>query len=416
MNLIIIRSCPNSCPYCFESSERKHTQKNLLELNDARILAEWIVKARGRSIGILGGEPFLHPHLREIIDIFKQECPAVPRMIFTGGLVKSKCFNLLKPFDAGLLFNVNETRDYPTLRKANQVIENVEMAIRRGFDVTLGFNVWRSDFDTTFMPQLAYDMGRTGFRWALANPMWGKEARIVRPDQFKELSQRCFEMMQNATKLDLHCTLDCHLPLCFFNDKQLAWLVRYQPQTVLSLGTCNPPLDVTPELEVIRCFSTSGFYRVRLLDFENESALNDHFRERIDNALQSSGGILPECKNCSAFNSSCCQGGCLGWSKVTEYKEIPNLANQIFKCLKKDKAKEALELVNNANRRFKTPLCLYLGAIAAQQLGDLPTAYRYSTQALYYTKDGKLKQKIIEFLKIFAHCPFSFENQRRFKR
>lgn len=402
MNIIIIRRCSNCCPYCFETGERDHSQKDLLDLQDARALAAWSVKAGVESIGILGGEPFLHPNLRGIIDAFRLACPNVPRTVFTGGVVNPGNFDHFEPADFGLLFNINEVRDYVSLAVADQVIDNVDRAISNGFDVTLGFNVWRIDFDTTFMPRLAYKMGRTGFRWAVANPMWGVETHVVRPDYFKELSQQCFKMLHEATALGLRCTLDCHLPLCFFSDEQLAWLVQHQPQTIEGLGTCNTPIDVTPELEAIRCFATSNFYRAQVLDFPNESTLKSHFRERVDKRLQISNGILPECAVCHAFTSNRCQGGCLGWRDATVRYETPNPAKHVFELLQAGKAEEAFELVTNTSRRFQTPLCLYLGAMAAQSLGNMPAAYQYAGQALSYTKDDSLRHRIIDFLKILG--------------
>lgn len=411
MNVIVIRSCLNSCPYCFESVERQHSQKNFLDVRDARTLAVWSALADVESIGLLGGEPFLHPNLREIVDAFKQECPKIPRTIFTGGLVNSDIFDRFTPADGSLLFNVNESRDYLTPQKADQVIDIIDKAIRRGFDVTLGFNVWRTDFDTGFMPRLAHELGRTTFRWAIANPMMGSKVHTVSPERFEELSLRCFDMLQEATKLGLQCTLDCNLPLCFFNDKQLAWLVWNQPQTVMSLGACDPAIDVTPELEAFRCFSTSSFFRVRVLDFSTESALRDYFRKQVDQVLLPGSGIFHKCASCDAFVLKRCQAGCLGWSKTVASSEAPSLVSQVFELLDAGKPAKALEMVETANRWFRTPLCLYLAAIAAQTLHDQSTAYRYAAQALSYATDDDLKQKVIDFLKILDPRRLAREDQ-----
>ncbi|MCK9631685.1 MAG: radical SAM protein [Methanoregula sp.] len=400
MNIILIRTCLNCCPYCFEVDERQHSDKELLDLEGARTLAAWCNDAGVNSIGLLGGEPFLHPQIREIIDIFKKECPRIPRMIFTGGLVHTDVFKKIHPDDGSLLFNVNEVRDYKSHQDAAQVLKNVDYSIRNGFDVTLGFNVWRIDFNTSFMPQLSYDMGRTRFRWTVANPAGSSKIQIVSPEYFRKLSQSCMDMLHTATKLGLQCTLDCHLPLCFFNEKQLAWLVKYHPQTVTSLGTCNPPIDVTPELDVIRCFSTSKFCRARITDFSTESEIKDFFKKCVDQPLLMGTGIFPECVYCQDFLSNRCQGGCLGWREPAVQNESSNLAEQVFNLLSSDEDQAALDKIESASQRSQSPLSLFLGAIAAQSLGDMPTAYRFASKALSYAKDEQLRQKIFNFLKM----------------
>jgi len=80
---------------------------------------------------------------------------------------------------------------------------------------------------------------------------------VVHPSKYGVLAERCFSMLRAAARLNIITELDCPLPLCFFNESQLAWISQYHPGTASRIGCCEPVLDVTPELEVIRCFALS---------------------------------------------------------------------------------------------------------------------------------------------------------------
>ena len=397
MNIIVTRSCSNNCPYCFEAKERQHTGPDALEVGNARKLAAWSARAGVESLGFLGGEPFLHPDFREIVDAFVDSCPEVPRTIFTGGLVDQSAFAQFSPIDASLLFNINERRDYRSDRECDQVLDLVDRAIRTGFDVFLGFNVWRTNFDPSFMPHLARDLGRQGFRWTVANPMLGAKPKTVFPSQFEELSDRCVEMLRIAAGFGLSCTLDCHLPLCFFNDEQLAWIARYQPQTSAHLGTCDPPIDITPEMEAIRCFATSQVLRARVLDFGTVAELQNYMRKEVDQKLLTNSMIFEECTTCEFFRAGRCQGGCFGWSQGSAEGDSSTLAETVYERLHAGDAAEALQFVETASHWFHTPLSLYLAAVAAQSLGKHATAYRYAARSLSQATDGDLKKKLLAF-------------------
>jgi hypothetical protein len=85
-------------------------------------------------------------------------------------------------------------------------------------------------------------------------------------------------MLQKAASLNVEASLDCSLPLCFFEQSSLGWIAQYHPGTTSSLGTCGPALDVTPELDVLRCFSLADITRVKLTSFKCARDIEEWFR------------------------------------------------------------------------------------------------------------------------------------------
>lgn len=405
MNLVLARACSNSCPYCFEATERKEGKQNLISMENILQVAQWVRKSKLASLSLLGGEPFLHPELSTIVKIFRQANPETNLRILSGGIFKKQLLDGLSPQDVGLVFNINEPRDYNNPKHYAKVLNNVELAIRKGFNVVIGFNVWRPDFDTHFMPDLAKRLGRSKFCWTVANPIKGHASNVVGQDQYGPLADKCFEMLQYASSLGLETMSDCPLPFCFFNDSQLGWVTQYHPRTASNLGICNPIMDITPELEVIRCFALSGMQRVKLTDFRNEWELREWFVKSIDDRLLQ-GGCYPKCRDCVHFKKGRCYGGCLAWHEQVGDAESKPMALQLIEdmsqALEDNKPEQALEHFKQASSWVKTDVSTLSAAIAASQLSDWRMAFLFATEADHMTANREIKQQIAA---LFAAMP-----------
>jgi hypothetical protein len=370
-------------------------------LENANQLAAWARDSGLQYLSLLGGEPFLHPEMAVIVSGFRQVSPGTNLQILTGGIFKKELLDTLSPSEVGLIFNVNEPRDYKNPQHFAIVTANIETAIRKGFRVILGYNVWRMDFDTAFMPNLAHHLGRSSFRWTVANPQWSSPPNVVQPAQYGVLAEGCFAMLQEAAKLDIEALLDCPLPLCFFKDSELAWIRQYHPGTAARLGACQPVLDITPELEVIRCFALSKIIRVKVTEFPNEMAIQHWFQKNVDSRLLNRG-CFPYCHECPHFRSGRCTGGCLAWHdcdvNMEQDTSDENLALNMLYNVEDGKPGIALEQYERANLCSKTEVPTFIAAAAASQLGKLDQAFRYASLAQDMAIDPGLKKNILDLM------------------
>jgi cyclic pyranopterin phosphate synthase len=394
MNLVLARACTNTCPYCFESGEREKGKAGLVSMENVMKLAVWARQSQLPYLSLLGGEPFLHPELPAIVTLFRKTSPGTGLRILTGGIFKNRLLEAINPEDAGIIFNVNEPRDYRNPKHFDKVINNIETAIRRGFRVILGFNVWRPDFDPRFMPELAHRLGRTNFRWTIANPQRNFPSSVVSPEQFGETADRCFEMLQEAARLKIEGLLDCPLPMCFFTDAQLGWIGQYHNSIASRMGACEPVMDVTPELEAVRCFALSDTQRVKVTDFGSEQEISDWFRLNTDYQLLNSG-IFPHCVDCPHFQSGRCFGGCLAWhqDKITEGAEPPGtaLAVAMQTLLDAGQPEAALEKYESTGFWARTVVPMIVAAMAATELKRWDLVVRYATEAHDQTTEPDIK-------------------------
>jgi MoaA/NifB/PqqE/SkfB family radical SAM enzyme len=403
MNLILSRECGNSCPYCFDEAERQAGQKHFISLEDVAVFAKWASAARLGYLSLSGGEPFLHPKLEMIVKIFRQTCRSTALRILSGGVFNKDMLDKISPEDGGIIFNINEPRDYENPKHYAKVINNVETAIRKGFKVGIGFNVWRIDFDTNFMPDLVYRLGLPRFTWAVANPIKGYPSKAVSPKQYNELSERCFEMLQKAAGLRIEAGLDCTLPLCFFTDSQMGWVRQYHPGTASLMGVCEPPpIDVTPELDVIRCFACSKAARLKLKDFHNQAEIEDWFKQHIDAQLLQRG-CFSYCSECQHLKEGRCYGGCLACHEGVDIEEdrlnAPTLEQRMNEAIERGNPELALQYYKTANHLLKTDLATFAAAVAASKLDQWWQALRYATDANYHAQDFDTMRKVTEFIK-----------------
>lgn len=400
MNLVLVRACSNSCPYCFEAGERQRGKVPQITMENVAHVAKWARTSRLRSLSLLGGEPFLHPQLEEFVRFFRKTNPEMSLRILTGGIFNKKLLEKLSPDDTGLVFNINESRDYVNPKHFSKVLNNIEIALQRGFNVILGFNVWRLDFDPEFIPKLAHQFGRPAFSWTVANPQRGLSSNVVYPEMYSQLAGQCISLLQEATRLGVDAMLDCPLPLCFFTDSQLGWLRQFHPSVASSLGACTPVLDVTPELEVIRCFALSNLPRIKLLDFHNEDEISDWFVKNVDHQLLKQG-CFPQCSTCPHFIKGRCYGGCLACHSigfVDGLQPTTQLNLKMQEALANGDPTLALSHFENSGYWAKTDISTFAASVSAFQLNNFNDALRFATDAGNMTEDGVLLQNIRELL------------------
>lgn len=401
MNLVLARGCSNACPYCFETAERQGGKQGFISMANVAHFARWAREAFLESLQLVGGEPFLHPQLETIVSIFRRTCPGTHLTVLTGGIFDNRLLDKLSPEEVGLAFNINEPGDYRNPKHWHEVMSNVETAIRRGFRVVFSFNVWRLDLDPHFMPALAHRFGRSSFRWAVANPQRDFPSRVVEPRQFTPLAEQCFAMLQQAAELNIEARLDCPLPLCFFPDSQLGWVRQYHPGTALRMGCCGAPLDVTPELEVIRCFALSKLARVKLTDFRSEQEIGEWFLAHIEPQLLERG-CFPQCNECRHFQMGRCYGGCLAWHDCAVDTEAPpaafHLALGMGQAIDDSKPDLALDQYEKATHWAKAAMPTFEAAVAAFRLDHYEQAFRYAAAAHDMTPDLALKEQARELM------------------
>jgi cyclic pyranopterin phosphate synthase len=364
MNLIIIDKCSNYCKYCFAKNEINNASVEELNVENLNIFIKYIKKEKkSLPLNVIGGEPFLYKNLEYLLSILNKERKIENLTIFTGGLFKTNKLAALKKINkkCRLLFNVNQQEDYKNTKHFILVHKNIKYALELGIKVGIGFNIYRPDFNGDEIINYCLCYGVTNLRIAVSKPLFGDNNNVIFPAEYSSVSSKVSDFIINASKHNLKVDLDCTLPKCFFSDQDLGKIVKYQPDLARSLGKCEIAFDISPNLEIYRCFATSSIFRDRLTNYNTFSEAEQSLRNHVDEQI-STPNIFDKCKECQFAFNKLCSGDCLILNMNDQIQIKPSeLIEKAYKCLENKKLDEAAVYIDrlNMNNAANTLLTSY---------------------------------------------------------
>lgn len=393
MNLIIIDSCTNSCPYCFAEKEMSKHRANTMSLETfEKVLRKIRATPYPVSVNVLGGEPLLHPQLGKMIEQLEMENNVSNYTVLSGGVVKQNSFDFFSPNSKKInfLFNVNQKKDYRTERSYNLVHDNIGRLIDRGFKVSLGFNIYQMDFDAQEIIEYCTIYGVSALRLAVAKPTYGVEnPNLLMPRQYEELSPKVADLIEMASACNVKVNVDCMLPKCFFNDADLSRVIKAQPSVLDGVfGKCGIALDVTPQEDVFRCFATEGMQKKKLDDFENFDEMTDYFTDLFDNS-STLPDIFSKCKDCTHANDQSCKGDCYAnWKELDVKESFSSMIENIYNLIEAKDLEKAYSLLKEIKQNV--PAVSLLWAYYWLSFGDKVKARSYARNVIILTNDNEL--------------------------
>lgn len=403
MNLIIIDSCTNSCPYCFAEKEMSKHRANIMSLETfEKVLRKIRATPYPVSVNVLGGEPLLHPQLEKMIEQLEVENNVSDYTVLSGGVVKQNLFDFFSPYSKKIsfLFNVNQKKDYRTEFSYNLVHDNIGRLIDKGFKVSLGFNIYQMDFNAQEILEYCTIYGISALRLAVAKPTYGMDnLNLLTPRQYRELSSKVADLIEMASACNVKVNMDCMLPKCFFNDVDLSRVVKAQPGVLDGVfGKCGIALDVTPQEDVFRCFATEGMQKKKLDDFENLDEMSDFFMDMFDNSSKRPD-IFSECDVCKYAENQTCKGDCYAnWKELDVKEAFSSMIENAYKLIEEKNLEKAYSLLKGMKQNV--PAVSLLWAYYWLSCGDKVKAHSYARNVIILTNDNELidnAKSIVDF-------------------
>lgn len=327
MNLIVVDKCTNHCAYCFAATEMaKSTSRAVLSRTAIDELLEFIRRSGPDfDLNVIGGEPFIYIDLPYLLDRLYEEPTFGSATVFTGGIFNRKALDRIAHHAdrTVLLVNLNERRDYHHTSEYSVVRDNMAAAIRLGFRIVIGFNIWRADFDYAEILNACAEFGVEHLRWTVAYPEANPSPGItvLSPAEYPHVARRCAEFLEEAYQRGIQAYLDCPLPKCFFTAAEVGRILLTQPMSATAIRSCGPVIDVAPDLSVFRCFALSGHARTKLSQFENHRELVEWYEKAIDEKYDRPT-VYAACATCEFAENRTCFGGCLGHNTASIGKRL----------------------------------------------------------------------------------------------
>lgn len=314
---MINEKCNQKCPYCF-ASEFVNKKNNDITFKNFRKAVKFICSCGPvNSIGIIGGEPLLHPLFDKFIKYLSRLKEVDGITIFTNGVFLLNHLECINSNKTRFLINVNSPKDVgeSNFSKTVEAIKTLLSDNRKRNRLTIGLNIYDEKMDYSFFINLANKFDFRIVRLSIVVPAYGKEKTEL--EHFYRLKKKTLEIVKHLLVKGICFHFDCNLPVpCLWSEEEkkdlmLMGLMSDGRELIpIEKSKCSPVVDILPDLTAIRCFGLSDVSKVSIKNFKNIMELKDYYVENFDNKL-CKVAIDKKCENCKLFFEKKCYGGCL---------------------------------------------------------------------------------------------------------
>jgi len=304
INLSINSACNNNCDYCFQKDSYHQLDKELSLKEVVDFLDNWCVGAA--RIGILGGEPTLHP---QCVEICEESSKRYRTTIFSNFLCDVEIIEKLMN-----LSNINWLINTTTREELMPIFNrNIEFAstfkkipiMTFGVTLTGDYDVDIKYIDNLIRIGKKYGNLVNNYRISLATPCHDKEYKLINYDA---------SVIKLYTESQIHTphykiAFDCTVNSCQLSYKLIADILA-DPKTMFISSSCNcAAMSIMVDKTVDQCFSAPEelFNNKKYTDFKN-------WRECYKYILQTRNSFMQKyayfCRTCNKCNNENCHGAC----------------------------------------------------------------------------------------------------------
>lgn len=326
-NIALTTYCNLHCPYCFADTMIQTEDIKNISLDKFKDICHWILKDKPKNeighIGLIGGEPTLHPQFKEILSIMenifiKEKCEGI---LFTNGVYLEKFLPYI-PEKLHILINVN-TPDAMNEEQWNKMNSTLDEIYSLGWfknKVIIGCNICMEIDNYDFLWSIVDKYGLRNVRVSVTAPT-KEEYKQDKDKYYQTMLPKFVNFVKEAKKHSVKLNRDCNqIPDCYYENIEDLQLVKQicrneNENEDKKQAHCGPVVDITPDFTASACFGAYEIVDCNL--FNKYSDLEYYLLNKI---------IMPKfINNCTGKCSTCkkhelftCQGGCLAFSKINK--------------------------------------------------------------------------------------------------
>ncbi len=322
--------CNKSCNFCFQKGVKFDS---MMSFEDFRKVIEWLdqleffQKAESRKISLIGGEPTLHPKLKDMIQLLKEK--NIKATIFSNFVFNEKKLELFdKAVVKGFVGTYNPNSWYK--KSEYELMEkNIAELKRRGFDVKFSYNITKGNLDYNYILEACERYGLNNLRFSTAFPNPNYNNNYLNFEDLKKVGKNITSFIREAVAKGITLDLDCTIPLCVLGDeKDILFFLKHVNAANL---ICKSAIDINPDLSMYYCLPRAKDVNIKnVFDFNNLREINEIFNEK-NNKEKNEFYTFPECKSCKYRIRNVCQGGCLSLKKKFSYTVTKKLMSKNHK-------------------------------------------------------------------------------------
>ncbi|MBA4387379.1 MAG: hypothetical protein C0404_05320 [Verrucomicrobia bacterium] len=302
-NISITRRCNRQCTYCFALAERASGGPDDMPRDIFRHSLDFIRQSGVPQARLMGGEPTIHPHFREYVEMALDGGFHVA--IFTGGLVPEPVCDFLAEVPVDRIVVVLNIAAFGEDREDIAAYQE-ELCRRLSGRVLPGVNICgAADIPPYVIDWIDdYHLQRR-VRLGLAHPIYGHGNSFMRWQQRQAVGKNTERFLMQAQDRGIAADFDCGWTPCMFSAEFLENYASWRD----SIGNrCSPVVDILPEGDTIPCYALSKAFRL-----PHGSGNRAEVMERFDGMRKEYriSGAGRECGACGYRESGLCTGGCL---------------------------------------------------------------------------------------------------------
>ena len=267
-------------------------------------------------IGIIGGEPTLHPQFDEILKEVNKYCKEcnTDATLFTNGIELEKHLPYIGD-RIGILINYNNPANMPKslAEKLDATLEHLNDLSWFDRKVNLGCNVHMNCTDYSYMWNVVDKYNLDHIRCSVVSPggiyiPW----REKKEDYYNIMKPIFIQFCKDAIKHHCRLGMDCgHIPMCYFTLEEKE--IVQEACDGLYQDFCEPVIDITTDFRATACFG--AYDPVDIRDFNDVMELH-RFLLAKKTLPRASANCTGRCSTCKKHKLLQCQGGCLGFAQV----------------------------------------------------------------------------------------------------
>lgn len=304
LNLFINYDCNLSCDYCFAKNLGKNHPLRIGEAEFERF-CKWLEKSRTHFLGILGGEPTVHPLMPQMLERLYSQ--GITVALFTNALYKDEeLTQTISACTANIVVNCNDPGLY-TKQQVNRRAHNLDALTKAGAHISFSKNFSPENVQYEYLLDYCRTYGVTNIRYDVSRPSGVGENRYFSLDGSREVADMLLRFVRECEENGILTGLDCPLPACLFEPGDLEWLREHSMRFE---AVCQPSLDVHTDLSVSYCLPLHRIMHPDVTETAGEWELLQHFASNVRPLREQLPAAPLGCGQCRKFGAQC-QGGCL---------------------------------------------------------------------------------------------------------
>jgi hypothetical protein len=320
-NIAILNFCNLRCPYCF-ADDMIHEKSISLDVDDFRKMLDFLSRTPKNHVGIIGGEPTLHPHFSDIIKEVNKYCRELNTgaTLFTNGIELEKYLPELSD-RIGLLINCNDpdTMGPEFSNKQESTLDKLFELSWFDRRANIGCNVYPGKEDYSYIWKICDRYRIDHLRTSVVSP--GGCFASLRSDKekyYEDMVPVFIKHCENAIKHHVKLNMDCgHIPTCYFDSEQIK-IAEEACENLYGAEYCEPVVDITPDFKATACFG--AYDPVDIRDFPTLIEL-ERYLMLTKTAVRAEANCVGRCTMCKKHELKICQGGCLGFANLDKKDE-----------------------------------------------------------------------------------------------